>query len=71
MQTFKILGLETSEKSYINVILRSACLANAVGQEATKNLCFSLKNKKEILLPTSRDQNDNRQPIFQMSRLVN
>ena len=42
-------------------------MTDAVGQEATKNLCFSLKNKNEILFPTSRDQNDNRQQIFQMS----
>jgi len=48
--------LETSEKSTINVILRT---------EATKNLSFSLKNKNEILLPTSRDQNDNGQlPLY-------
>ncbi len=51
---------ETSEKSHINVIPRSACLNGEVGQGATSlpggkagNLVFSLKNKNEILRPSA------------------
>ena len=47
--------IEASKKSHTTVILRS---------EATKNLAFSLKYKNKILRFA---QNDNRQPIFQMS----
>ena len=46
---FRCLNIEPSEKSTLNVILRSARLNDEVGQGATKNLGFLQKNKDKIL----------------------